>query len=107
MQDVIHRVMEAEKEAQRILQAARTEAERLVNEAHQQARANEERARIEVRRAADELIERAVQAAVAEKAARLSRTVLELESGVQLSAEVRRCAVTAVVDCVAGQYLTG
>lgn len=107
MQNVIHRVMEAESEAQRILQDARTEAERLIGEAHQQAKANEERDRINVRRTADTLIEKAVQAAENEKAAQLARSVLEMESGMHLDDPVRRCAVKAVVECVAGKDQSG
>ena len=107
MQNVIHRVMEAEQEAQRILQEARTEAERLVSEAHQQAKEKAEQARIDVRRDADTLIGNAVQAAEKEKAAQLAAAVLEIESGVRIDDAARRRAVTAVVECVAGKYQTG
>ena len=107
MQNVIHRVMEAEQEAQRILQEARTEAERLVGEARQQAKAKEEQTRIDVRREADTLIENAVQAAEKEKAAQLAAAVLEMESGVRIEEPLRRRAVTAVVECITGKYQTG
>ncbi|MDK2856989.1 MAG: hypothetical protein PWQ29_603 [Verrucomicrobiota bacterium] len=107
MQDVIHQVMEAENEAKQILQEARTEAERLLSEARRQARANDEQARTEVRRTADELIENAVKAAEDKKAAQLARAVQEMESSVLIDDQLRRFAVAAVVDCVAGKNQTG
>ena len=107
MQNVIHRVMEAEQEAQRILLEARTVAERLIDEARQQAKAKEEQARIDVRREADALIEKTVQAAEKEKAAQLAAAVLEVESGVRIDEPLRRRAVTAVVECITGKYQTG
>lgn len=102
MQNVIHRVMEAENEAKRILQDARTETERLLSEARQQAKANEEKARIEVRQAIDTLNEKAVQTAEMEKTAKLARAALEIESSVQMDDALHRIAVEAVVACVAG-----
>ena len=107
MQNVIQRVMEAEGEAQRILQDARTEAERLVDEARQQVKVKESQSRINVRLMADTLIEKAVQAAENEKAAQLARAVLAMNSGTHLDDPVRRCAVKAVVDCVAGKNQSG
>ena len=107
MQNVIHGVMEAEKEARRILQDAQTEAERLIGAARQQAKANEDQARIDVRRTADTLIENSVKAAENEKAEQLVRAVSEMESSVRIDDSVRRCAVNAVVECVAGKGRSG
>lgn len=107
MQNVIRGVMEAEKEAQRILQAARAEAERLTGEARQRAKANEEQTRSDVCRTADTLIENSVKAAESEKSAQLARAVLEMESGVRIDDSARRCAVTAVFECVTGKGRSG
>jgi vacuolar-type H+-ATPase subunit H len=107
MQDVIHRVMEAEAKAHRILQDARIEAERLVSEARRQAKANEEQSRTEVRQAADKLIEDAAKAAETEKAAQLARASAEIESSIRLDDPLRHAAVNAVVACVAGTKSPG
>ncbi len=107
MQDVIHRMMEAESEAKLILQTAQAEAERLLGAARQQAKANEEQARTEIRQTADTLIEEAVQSAEDEKAVQLARAVQEMDSSVRIDHAVRRQAVNAVVDCVAGNNPSG
>ena len=103
MQNVIHGVMEAEKEARRILQEARMEAELLIGAARQQAKANEEQARIDVRRTADTLIEDSVKAAENKKAAQLARAGYAMDTGVHIGGPVRISAVNAVVECVAGK----
>lgn len=101
MQDVIHRVMEAEGEARRILQDAQSEADRLLGEARLQAQQRADRVRTEVRQAADRLIDEAEQAAEQQKAEQLTLAAAQIESGIRIDEVLHRSAVDAVVACVA------
>jgi vacuolar-type H+-ATPase subunit H len=101
MQDVIHRVMEAEGEARKILQDAQGEADRLVGEARSQAKQRADQVRTEVRQAADKLLKEAEQAAEQQKAEQLALAAVQIDSGIRIDDALRRSAVDAVVACVA------
>jgi len=107
MQDVIHRVMEAENEAKKILQHAREEGERIISVARQKAKTEEEKVRNEVRETARRLIENARLAAEKEKAAKLERATQEVLESVQIDEVKRERLVEAVVNFVAGCHSSG
>ena len=107
MQNIIHRVMEAESEAKRILEEAQTEAERLIKEARQQAGARDEQVRGEVRQSTEALITDAEKSAQKENSATLTAAVGELESSLNIEDSLRNQVVNAVVECVSGRNQTG
>lgn len=100
MNEVIARVMEAEAEAKRIVEAARIEADRILAEARVQAGELSTRIRRETQAEADRLIEDTVQAASQEKQARLKRYTAKLESSLPLDGPEKEEAVNAALKCV-------
>jgi len=102
MRDVIQKMVEAESQAKRAHDEAVTEAERLVAEARQKAKALLHQAEEEARTEAARIIEEARQAAEREKQERLAKAVSEIENQVRLDETVRLAATEAVVRCVSG-----
>ena len=107
MQNIIHRVMEAESEARHILQEAQTEADRLIKEARQQAGARDEQVRGEVRQSAEALITDAEKSAQKENSTTLTAAVGELESSLNIEDSLHKQVVNAVVECVSGRNQAG
>jgi len=103
MREVIQKMVEAEGEAKRILDAAKAEADRLMGDARRQAQGLIEQSRREAKAAAAKVVEAAVQTAEREKKDRLSREIAAVEAETRLDDATRRAAVEAVVRLVSGQ----
>jgi vacuolar-type H+-ATPase subunit H len=102
MREVIQKMVEAEVEAKRILDAATAEAEHLLGEARRQAQGLLEQSRREAKAAAARVVEAAVQEAEREKTDRLAREIAAVEAKTSLDDATRRAAVEAVVRLVTG-----
>lgn len=100
MRDVIQKIVGTENEARLTIEAARTEADRILSEAQKKAQDITERARQEVFAEAQRIIEAAVKKAEHEKQARLADAVAKVESQIQLDSKSRKSAVAEVVRCV-------
>ncbi len=103
MRDVVQKVIEAEAEAKRLVQAAQAEAERILAEAQNQGQQLITRARQEARTEAERMVEAAVRAAEQEKQKRLAHLAAEIESSLRLDEATRRHAVAAAIRCVCGK----
>lgn len=104
MRDVIEKVMEAEREAQRRLEAARAEAAGLLADAQREAHELVTRSGEEARAEAEKLVNAAKGDAQREKKEQLARAGAEIEAGVRLDEETHRRAVSAVVRNVCGNH---
>lgn len=103
MRDVIQKVIAAEAEARRIVEAARVEADRISAGAQKQGEELVVRTRQEARAEADRVVEAALKTAAQEKRERLARVVAEIDTQVQLDETARQRAVAAAIRCVCGQ----
>ncbi|HOE15828.1 MAG TPA: hypothetical protein PLX02_00285 [Syntrophorhabdaceae bacterium] len=100
MRDAIQKIVGTENEARLAVEAARTEADRILSEAQKKAQDILERARQEAFAEAQKVVEAAVQKAEHEKEARLADAVNKVESQIQLEPASRKSAVAEVVRCV-------
>lgn len=103
MRDVIEKVIAAEAEAKRMVEAARAEADRISSEAQKQGEELVARTRRQARAEAESMIEAALRAAEQEKRERLARIAAEIETEVRLDESTRQRAVTGAIRCVCGQ----
>ncbi len=102
MREVIQKVLEAEAEAKRLVEAAKAEADRLVSQAQQESQEFVARAREEARAEAGRLLDAATRQAEQEKRERLDRAAADIETQIQLDEETRQRAVEAALRCVCG-----
>ncbi len=102
MRETIHRVMAAEDEANRLIEAARVEADALRAESRRRAQELVENGQREARLAAAALIDAAVREAEAEREDRIRTARAELEASIRLDETVARKAVDAIVAYVSG-----
>jgi vacuolar-type H+-ATPase subunit H len=103
MRDVIQKVIATEGEARHIVEAARTEADRISSDARKKGQEIIERARHEALIEAGKIVEAGIESAEREKQDRLTRAAAEIESQLQIEATTREWAVDEVVRCVCGQ----
>lgn len=103
MREVIQSLIEAEGEAQGIVQSAREEAEGLVSDAEKRALDLVTKARLAVRAEAAQTIETAVEAAQKEKRKRLKQAAAQIQGQVRMDEAMLNRLVDAVVRCVCGQ----
>lgn len=100
MRDVIQKLITAEAEAKRLIQAAKADAQRILSEAQQQAQKLTFDTRQEAQLAAQRILTTAITNAEADKQARLATFVVEIEKQIDLNESKRRQVVEAVVRCV-------
>ncbi|MCX5655110.1 MAG: PTS sugar transporter subunit IIA [Planctomycetota bacterium] len=103
MREVIQKMVEAESEAKRVLQAATAEADHVLADARRQAQGLLEQSRREARAEAARTVEAAVQQAEREKKDLLAKEIVAVETETRLDDATRRAAVEAVVRVVSGQ----
>lgn len=103
MRDVIQRVIAAEAEAKRIIEAAKTEADRISSDAQKKGQHLVAQARQEARAEAERMLEAAIHGAEREKQERLACIAAEIETQVCLGETIRQRAVAGAVRCVCGQ----
>jgi vacuolar-type H+-ATPase subunit H len=106
MRETIHRVMAAEDEAKRLVEAARKEAEALLADCRGQARALAENAERETRRASAELLAAATEESRRERDDRIHEASARIAATIRLDEAVARQAVDAIVRCVCGRGRT-
>lgn len=102
MHDVIQKVIAAEAEAKHIVEAGRSERDRILSDAQQRAEGVVGQACREARADAGKMIESAVQEAEREKQECLARAAAEIEAQIRLDEATRQRAVEAIVRCVCG-----
>jgi len=102
MREVIHRVLEAEDQARRLLEAASAEAEGILSEADRRVQELVARVQREAQVEAAQILDSATQEADREKRELLSRAEAEIKAQVQLEETAKERAVEAVVRCVCG-----
>lgn len=100
MRDVIQKIVATEDEAKLTVEAARTEADRIVSDAQKKGQELIGRARQEAFAEAQRIIEAAVEKAEREKESLLTDAVAKVESQVQLEPASRKSAIEEVVRCV-------
>jgi len=102
MREVIQKVLEAEDEGRRMIEAARAEAEGVVLEARRQGLELVETARASARTTAERIVNAAVAEAERQKQADLARITAEIGTRGCLTEATQEAAVGAVVRCVCG-----
>jgi len=103
MREVIQKMVAAESEAKRVLQAATAEAEHILADARRQAQGLLEQSRRDARAEAARVVEAAAQEADREKKELLVKEIAAVEAETRLDDATRRAAVEAVVRVVSGQ----
>lgn len=100
MREAIQKVIEAEREAKHLIEAAKAEAARI--SAQGQRKAEEILSRIEQQTQAEAqtILDDATREANEEKERRLVQAKGEIESQVQLNEKVRREVVATIIRCV-------
>lgn len=102
MRDVIQKVMTTEDEAQRLLQAARVEAEEIISQARQQAREQARLAQQQSRQEAAEIIRAAIAQAEQDKSRQLAHAAREINQSIQLDESTARQCVEAALKTIRG-----
>jgi len=100
MREVMLGLIDAEREARGMVDAARAEGERVVSRAEQSAREMAALARQEIRAEAAQVIETAVESARREKRERMEKAALEINNQVLMDEETRNSVVEEVVRSV-------
>lgn len=100
MRDVIQKIVGTENEARLTVEAARTEADRILSEAQKKGQDIVERARQEAFVEAQRVIKAEIERAEREKEACLADSAAKVESQIQLDPASRKSAVEGVVRCV-------
>jgi vacuolar-type H+-ATPase subunit H len=100
MQDIIQKIVATEDEAKTTVEAARTEADRIVSDAQKKGQEIVDRARQEAFIEAERIIKAAVEKAEQEKETLLADAVAKVESQIQLEPASRKSAIEEVVRCV-------
>jgi vacuolar-type H+-ATPase subunit H len=103
MRDVIQKIIATESEAKLIVEAARTEADRILSEAQKKGRDIVEKSRQEALIEAGKILETAIETAEREKKRRLSDAASEIENQIQLDSASSKLAIEGVVRCVCEQ----
>ena len=103
MRATIQRVMAAEAEARRLVEAARKEGEAHLADCRRRARELAENTEREARLAGAEILEAAAEEARCEKEDRLRKASAEIDASIRLDEAVAREAVDAIVRCVCGR----
>ena len=102
MREVIQKIIEAEGEAKRLVEATRAKGERLLSKAQKQAQELTARVEREVRVEAERILATASEEAEREKRKELARTAAEIESQIRLDEAAQQRAVEAVGRCGCG-----
>ena len=102
MREVIQKVLAAEAEAKRAVQAARSEAECLLVEARKKGQEIREQTRLKTEAEAGKLIAVAAQEAEQKKQAAVARSAAEIERQIYLDEAAVRAVTDAVVRRVSG-----
>jgi vacuolar-type H+-ATPase subunit H len=100
MRDVIEKIIATESEAKLIVDAARTEADRILSDGQKNGHEVVERARQEVLIEAERIVEAAIETAEREKQHRLADAAVEIEKQIQLEPTIKKWAIEGVVQCV-------
>lgn len=98
--------MEAEREAQAMVEAARKEAEHLVTDAQRAAREVVARGKQEAASLKQTRLQSALEAVEAERANRLAKAMVAIEQDVAVDEQTRQRLVAAVVRCACGRPLS-
>ena len=102
MRDVIQKVIASEAEAKHRVQAARSEAERVLSEAQKRAQEMVATARQTARREAEKVLADAMPAAEAQQRQQLTRVADEIERQVSVDPVTIQQVAEAVTRCVGG-----
>jgi len=102
MRDVIQKIIATEAQARQKVQAANSEAERILSEARRDTQELVTAARQTARLAAEKMLATTLQTTEAEKQERLAHAAAEIETQVKVDEATVRQAVEAVVRCVCG-----
>lgn len=100
MRETIQRVMAAEDEAMRLVEAAREEGEAFLVDCRRRARDVSERTQREARLEGEELLEASAEGACREREERIRRASAEIEASICLDEAVARQAIDAIIRCV-------
>ena len=103
MRDVIRKLVDAESEARRMVDAARVEADRIAADARHAAEELAARSRRDARREAEEVVETATREALRIKRERLAHASAAIEAEVGVDSAVRQGLIDAAVRHVCGQ----
>lgn len=103
MRDVIEKIIATESEARVAIEAAKTEADSILNNAQKKGREVLERARTEAQIEADKILESKIEAAEREKQNLLAKALTKIESEIVLKPETRQQAVDWIVRCICNQ----
>jgi hypothetical protein len=103
MRDVIEKIIATESEAKLIVDAARTEADRILADGQKNGHEVVERARQATLIEAERIVEAAIETAEQEKQHRLADAAVEIEKQIQLEPAIKKWAIEGVVQCVTKQ----
>ncbi len=103
MREVVQSIIATEGEARRIVEAARTEAERIMSEARKKGYDMIERVRQDTLVETEKMIGAAVKAAEEEKERLLTETAAEIEGKIRFDPTTRQQVIERVVRCVCKQ----
>ena len=103
MREMVQQVLATEQEANRMVEAAKAEAERDLSEVRKKAQELIMRTRQAAREEAASLVEGAVGAAQQAKQERLAQLANEIKAEVQLDENTRQQAVAGIVRFVSGE----
>lgn len=104
MRNVIQKVLETEREAKRLVETAKADAENVLSKARQQAREMLAQAQQNAHAEAQRMVEVAIEAAEREKQESLARATAEIKTEVHLDKAVLQRAVEGVVRCVCEKH---
>jgi vacuolar-type H+-ATPase subunit H len=102
MRDVIQKVMVTEAEAKRMVQAARSEAGRILDEAQKRVQELTAAARLAAQVETEKILAGVLHAAEAEKQERLARAAVEINTQISVDGDTVRQMAEAVSRCVRG-----
>ncbi len=103
MHEVIQSVIATEAEANEIVATARTEANRIANEARQKRVNLVARVQAEARAEAERIVATAVEQAERELREGRERVAAELDIQLQIPPDIRESVIVAAMRCVCGE----
>ncbi len=103
IRETIQRVIAAEDEAKRLVEAARSEGEALLVDYRRRAKELAANTEQELRLAGAEILETAAEEARCEREDRIRKASAEIEAVTRLDEAVAREAVDAIIGCVCGR----
>lgn len=103
MRDEVRRVIEAEEDARKRVEAARAEKERILAAASREAAALIENSRSEIRDEARHLLQAAEQTALRKKSERLAAMRSKIEQEITIDDSTRESVVAAGIRCICGE----